>query len=84
MQVENMMFLGWVAMPLIAYAGGRAALSRTEHRRGGQSAPDAEQRLAQLRRLREDGYVVPRGRMADAVRLAQDAGAATPLRARQP
>lgn len=84
MEVENVMFFGWMALPLIAYAGGRAALLKTEHRRGGRPAPDAEQRLAQLRRLRDDGHVVPRGRMADAVRLAQDAGAATPLGVRQP
>lgn len=83
MHVEDMMFLGWAALPLIAYIGGSLALSRTVRRRG-RRAPDARQRLAQLRRLRDDGHVVPRGRMADAVILAEDAGSATSLRVRQP
>lgn len=81
MQVEDMMLLGWAALPLIAFTGGSLALSRTVRRRE-RRAPDAQQRLAQLRRLRDDGRVVPRGRMADAVMLAEDAGSTTSLRVR--
>ena len=83
MQVEDMVILGWAALPLVAYTGGSLALSRTV-RRGRRRAPDARQRLAQLRRLRDDGRVVSRGRMADAVILAEDAGSTTSLRVRQP
>lgn len=79
-----MMLLGWVAIPLIAYAMARVVMSRSEHRRGGRPMPDARQRLAHLRRQRDDGHVAPRGRMADAVRLAQDAGGTSPHRVRQP
>lgn len=83
MYFETMMFLGWLAVPLIAYAGGKLALTRTRHRGGLRPIPDAEQRLAELRRLRDNGHVTPRGRMTDAVRLAQGAGTAQPHRVRQ-
>lgn len=84
MHVENVMFLGWVAMPLIAYVGGKLALSRTERSRERRPAPDAEQRLEQLRLRMAEGGWAPRGRMAEAVRLAESARAPAPLRARQP
>lgn len=84
MHVENMMFLGWVAMPLIAYAGGKLALLRAGRSRGGRPAPDAEQRLEQLRLRMAEGGWAPRGRMAEAVRLAESATTTAPLRARQP
>lgn len=83
MEVETVMFFGWVALPLIAYAGVRVGLVRTEHRRGGRSAPDAEQRLEELRLRMAEGGWAPRGRMAEAVRLAESART-TSLRAGQP
>lgn len=84
MYVENVVLLGWVAVPLLAYAGGRLALFKTEHRRRRQPGHDAEERLAHLRRLRDEGLVTPRGRMADARRLAEGAGALAAPEVRQP
>lgn len=57
---------------------------KTERRRVQQPALDAEERLAQLRRLRDEGLVIPRGRMADALRLAEGAGALAAPEVRQP
>ncbi|NYF99037.1 hypothetical protein BJY20_002429 [Janibacter cremeus] len=83
MQVETAVFLMWAVLPLLAYFGGRLVLMRTEHKRGSRSAPDAEQRLAQLRRWRDENQVAPRGRMADALRLAQGADETSVQQARQ-
>lgn len=81
---ENVILLGWAVVPLIAYVGGRLALVRTERRRRQQPVLDAAERLAQLRRLRDEGLVIPRGRMADALRLAEGAGALAAPEVRQP
>lgn len=80
---ENVALLGWVAVPLVAYVGVRLALFRTERRRVRRPALDAEERLAHLRHLRDEGLVIPRGRMTDALRLAEGAGALT-TEVRQP
>ncbi|WP_338748378.1 hypothetical protein [Janibacter alittae] len=71
-------------MPLIAYVGGMLLLSRTERRRQNQPAVGAEERLAHLRHLRDAGLVIPRGRMTDALRLAEGTGALAAPEARQP
>lgn len=81
---EDVILVGWIVVPLIAYAGGRLALVRTERRGRRQPVLDAEERLAQLRRLRDQGLVIPRGRMADALRLAEGAGALAAPEVRQP
>lgn len=84
MHVETAMFLGWLALPVIGYAVGRLVLLRTVRSRSRRSMPGGEQRLTQLRRLRDEGHMARRGRMADAVRPAQDPSATAPPRTRQP
>lgn len=84
MYVEIVFVVGWIVVPLIAYAGGQLAVWRTERRPIRGRCQDAEQRLARLRSLRDSGHVIRRGRMADALRLAEGAGALMAPDARQP
>lgn len=80
---EFVIFMVWSALPLVAYVGAQIVLATTEHRRAPYRAPDAQERLEQLRRSRDGGRVVRGGRMADAVRLAQEAEASPAQRVRQ-
>lgn len=69
MQIESMMFVGWLALPVGAYAMGRMAIRRSSQRTAQRPHVDATARLAQMRERTVDGTVT-RGRMAEAIRLA--------------
>lgn len=79
MHVEVAMFVVWASVPVVAFASGQAALRRSARRRARGPNVDAEGRLAQLRHRPAEGRVV-RGRMAEAIRLAEGpVGSALPL-----
>lgn len=82
MHMETMLFLGWLAIALVAYAGALTAIRWTKHLRARQPTVDPEGRLEELRRRMAESDRVPRGRMAEAVRLAE--GAPTGLAPRSP
>ena len=69
MQIESMMFVGWVALPVGAYVMGRMAIRRSNQRTAQRPHMDATARLAQMRERPSDSAVT-RGRMAEAIRLA--------------
>lgn len=75
MHNETMLILGWMFVPMVAYAGGRWAITRTEHVHSREPAIDPASRLEELRRQVVEGRRVPRGRMSEAVRLAESASA---------
>lgn len=79
--METMLFMGWVAVAVVAYVGGLAAIGRIKHVRAGRPTVDPESRLEELRRRMVEGDQVPRGRMAEAVRLAEGGDTSLPLRA---
>lgn len=62
---------GWVVAPLLVFAIGGLALRRQERHRGVPEPTQAAVRLAQLRRERAVAPAPVRGRMAEAVRLAE-------------
>lgn len=83
MHVEAVLWVGWMALPVVAYVGGRYAIGWTNRRVGHGPSMDPEHRLEELRRRMAEGRRTPRGRMAEAVLLAETAGAASSLRSRQ-
>ena len=76
MHIDLMVFLGWASLPVVAYGVGMAALSRSAGRPDGRSATAATARLEELRRRPVEGGVT-RGRMAEAIRLADGPVAAS-------
>lgn len=70
MHVESVMFVGWMAVPAVAYAGGRALIWWSSRHHVDRTAVDSAQRLAEIRRHPEGGSA-SRGRMAEAMRLAE-------------
>ncbi|WP_068263142.1 hypothetical protein [Janibacter limosus] len=70
MQIESMMFVGWAAMPVVAYVVGRMAIRRSKRRTAERPQMDATTRVSELRRRRAEAGAT-RGRMAEAIRLAQ-------------
>lgn len=80
---EIVMFIGWVALPLMAYCAGQMAIRVTRHRLPAQLPLDPERRLAELRLQRDAGTLIIRGRMADALRLAEDTAPSGSLPTRQ-
>lgn len=69
MQLETTLFMGWLAVPLIAYMAGRLALARPGHRPP-PTTPDATHRLEELRRRKAESPSV-RGRLGEARLLAE-------------
>ncbi|GAA3621137.1 hypothetical protein GCM10022199_27000 [Marihabitans asiaticum] len=69
MHIETIVFLGWASVPVVAYGVGMVALRRAGRRPGDRSATDSTARLEELRRRPVEGSVT-RGRMAEAIRLA--------------
>lgn len=69
-QVEFIMFMGWAAIPVVAYVIGRVAIRRSNQRAAQRPRVDATVRLAELRERAVDGALI-RGRMAEAIRLAE-------------
>ncbi|QBF45271.1 hypothetical protein [Janibacter limosus] len=69
MQIESMMFVGWVALPVTAYVMGRMLIRRSNRLTAEHPHMDATTRLAQMRERTLDSAVT-RGRMAEAIRLA--------------
>lgn len=72
MQIETLMFVGWVAVPMIAYSVGLFAV-RVDHSRLARRVIDPAGRLDELRQRQAEGQRVVRGRMAEAVLLAESA-----------
>lgn len=73
MGVEEMLLAGWLATPVIAFVVGRFAVRRVAHSTRARPSITSEQRLEELRRRAASGQRVTRGRMADALRMAEDA-----------
>lgn len=82
MHVEMTLLAGWVAVPVFAYIGGSWAIG-VARRKPGHPPAAAEDRLEELRLRMEEGRRTPRGRMAEAVWLAESASPASPLRVGQ-
>lgn len=80
----EMMLLGWMAVPVLAYGGARLAIGRAKQMRAGLPMVDPERRLEELRCRMADGDRAPRGRMAEAVRLAESVGPTASLRVWHP
>lgn len=78
MHNETVLFLGWLSVPLIAYVGGRVAIARGDRAHAMESPIDPAHRLAELRRRMAEGQRPPRGRVAEAVRLAESARMPSP------
>lgn len=76
MHMETLLLVGWASVPVVAYGAGMAALRRTGRRPDDRSASDATARLEELRRRPVDGGAT-RGRMAEAIRLADGPVAAS-------
>ncbi|KRE37596.1 hypothetical protein ASG73_08005 [Janibacter sp. Soil728] len=75
-QIESMMFVGWVALPIAAYTMGRMAIRRSNQRTARRPHVDATTRLAEMRAVQG---VVTRGRMAEAIRLADGTAGSSAL-----
>ncbi len=78
MHVETLVFVGWGAVPVVAYAAGRVAIFVLERRpespaSSASSVPTT--RLAELQSRRQAPY---RGRVGEAVRFSE-AGSALPV-----
>lgn len=78
MQIESMMFVGWVALPVGAYLMGRMAIRRSNQRTAQRPQTDATTRLTEMRE-RTLRAAVTRGRMAEAIRLAEGPAGPSPL-----
>lgn len=78
MHFEMVLLVGWVAVPMVAYVGGRWAIGVAK-RRPDHPSMAAEDRLEELRRRMAEGRRTPRGRMSEAMWLAESAGAASSL-----
>ncbi|MCT2293050.1 hypothetical protein [Janibacter hoylei] len=77
MQIETMVFLGWASVPVLAYGVSAAALRHSRrHATQQPRTTDPSARLEELRRRPVEGSV-SRGRMAEAIRLADDPVAAS-------
>lgn len=74
--METLLLVGWASVPVVAYGAGMAALRRAGRRPDDRSATDATARLEELRRRPVEGGVT-RGRMAEAIRLADGPVAAS-------
>lgn len=72
MHTETMMFVGWITVPMVAYTAGLFAI-RVDHSRLAQREIAPDGRLAVLRRRQASGERVVRGRMAEALLLAESA-----------
>lgn len=75
MHVETLMLVGWVTVPMIAYGLGIFA-TRVDHSRLARRAIDPAGRLEELRQRQAGGQRVVRGRMAEAMLLAESAAEA--------
>ena len=80
MDVEVAMLSAWMALPLVASVGARLAISWWERRAPVAPPFDPHQRLEQLRLRGEFGHRVSRGRMAEALRLAEGSAPTVALR----
>lgn len=77
MHVETFMLLGWASIPVVAYGVSAAALRRSRRHAAQQPrTTDPSARLEELRRRPVEGSV-SRGRMAEAIRLADGPVAAS-------
>lgn len=83
MHIETMVFVGWIAAPGLAYVGGRMMISRVTHGSAVKRAFDARARLEELRRRHASGQWVMRGRMSEALLLAEEATLVAPVRSPQ-
>ncbi|MGO1168019.1 MAG: hypothetical protein ACTMHL_15555 [Janibacter sp.] len=73
MHTETLMFVLWMATPLIGYAGGHLAIRASRSHLGRRGAVDPADRLEELRRRQATGHRVVRGRMTEALLLAESA-----------
>ena len=73
MQIETLMFVGWASVPVIAYVMSRVALRHSARLSTQRPAVDAVARLQQIRERPVEGTIT-RGRMTEAIRLAEGAG----------
>lgn len=70
MHVEIMIFVAWAVTPAAAYGTTLAVLRRSSRRVSRRPGTDAATRLAEMRN-RPRPSDSPRGRMAEAIRLAE-------------
>lgn len=70
---ESMVLLGWLGTPGLAYLGGRWAIARVSRGAGSREAFSPWHRIDELRRRQASGQRAIRGRMSEAVRLAEEA-----------
>lgn len=70
MHVEIMIFVAWLVTPAAAYGATLAVLRHTSRRVSGRPGTDAATRLAEMRN-RPRPSDSSRGRMAEAIRLAE-------------
>lgn len=73
MYIETLMFVGWASVPVIAYVTSRVVLRHAAQLSTQRPAVDAVARLEQIRQRSVEG-VSTRGRMAEAIRLAEGSG----------
>ena len=80
---EVLVVAGWATTPLLVFCIGGLAVRRQERHRGEPEEMRAAVRLEELRRERARQAAPPRGRMAEAMRLAEAGhGARSALRPR--
>lgn len=75
MVTEMVLIAAWAALPLLAYATGGVMVRRHERRAEAFVPIGPLRRLEELRAASSRGRVVVGGRMAEAVRLAEDGAA---------
>lgn len=71
MHYASVVELGWVAVPVVAYIAGRFVIARVSRVAGTRDVFKPRSRLEELRRRQASGQWVIRGRMSEALRLAE-------------
>ena len=82
MDVQFVMLLMWLGVPLVAFAGAGVLIPWRERRSPAAQPFDPVQRLEQLRKRRELGQHISGGRMSEALRLAENSAATATLQLR--
>ncbi|MFJ6133268.1 hypothetical protein [Janibacter terrae] len=83
MRIEIMYFVGWVTVPMVAYTSAQWAIRHSNQHSALRTRTDAAGRLDEMRTQRVATGATERGRMTEAIRLAENAAASAALMIRR-
>lgn len=83
MHIQIMYLVGWVIIPVLVYTSAQWGIHRSKPPSTPRPRTDAAGRLAELRTQRTATGAEARGRMSEAIRLAENAAAGAALMIRR-